>query len=78
MPWHNVGDKSKPQGYKNTWQLCKSNDLTKNVKDQMAEKSGDCSKGVDKSAYLRATDGRYSVATMWRPNYNANRRMTTN
>ena len=34
--------------------------------------------GVDKRAHLRATDGRYSVATVWRLNYNANRRMTTN
>ena len=25
--------------------------------------------GVDKSAHLRATEGRYSVATVWRLNY---------
>ena len=34
--------------------------------------------GVNKSAHLRATEGRYSVATMWRLNYIADRRMTTN
>ena len=32
--------------------------------------------GVDKRAYLRATEGRYSVATMWRPNYIADRKIT--